>query len=187
VPVAIATRPTVAFAGYSLLLLGALTTSVALLHFVGSPMGLEFLMGIAVARLPRRRIFGLFIPLGLALLSLTPTVLGDLVSSLEPQWALRRALEWGCPAALVVWGGLSLEHLFQHRLFNAAVIVGDASYSIYLFHPLISYGFDLYWPVRLILALATGVAMYLLVERRLMALRKRAIFSFALQPIVKPA
>ncbi|MFL6763698.1 MAG: acyltransferase family protein [Sphingomicrobium sp.] len=154
---AVATRPAIAIAAYALLLLGALTTSVALLHFVGSPMALEFLMGVAVARLPRRRIFGLFLLLGPALLALTPTALGDLGSSLGPEWALQRALEWGLPAALVVWGALSLEPLFEQRFFELPVKIGDASYSIYLFHPLISYGFDLVWPAKLAVALGTGV------------------------------
>ena len=173
VTLAIATRPAIVLAAYALLLVGALTTPFALLHFVGSPMALEFLMGIAVARLPRRRVFGLFILLGPALLAFTPTVLGDLGSSLGPDWALRRAIEWGVPAALVVWGALSLESLFEHRLFDIPVAVGDASYSIYLFHPLISYGLDVFWPVRLILALGTSIAMYVVVERKIMAVRKR--------------
>jgi exopolysaccharide production protein ExoZ len=173
--VAMAGRPWMPLAAYALFLLGALTLSTPLLHFVGSPMALEFLMGVAVARLPRRRIFGMFILLGLVL-SMTPTVLGDLQSSLRPEWALRRAFEWGCPAALVVWGGLSLEPLFEHRLFQVPVTIGDASYSIYLFHPIISYGFDMFWAARLALALGTGLAMYMLVEKRIMAARKRKAF-----------
>ena len=184
--VAIASRPWVPLAAYALFLLGALTLSTPLLDFVGSPMAVEFLMGVAVARLPRRRIFGLLIILGLALLSLTPTVLGDLGSSLGPAWALRRAIEWGCPAALVVWGALSLEPLFAHRLFDVPVKIGDASYSIYLFHPIISYGLDLFWPVKMVLALGVGFAMYLLVERRIMAVRKRLTFGLhqARQPLL---
>jgi exopolysaccharide production protein ExoZ len=173
VTVAIATRPAIALTAYGFFLIGALTTSLAVLHFIGSPMALEFLMGIAVAHLPRRGIFGLFILLGLALLPVTSTVLGDLESSLRPEWALRRAIEWGCPAALIVWGTLSLEVVFDRRLFHTPVKIGDASYSIYLFHPIISYGFDLFWPLRVLLAIGAGLAMYVVVERRIMAARKR--------------
>ena len=172
VTLAIATRPKVPLTAYAVLLIGALTTSIPLLHFLGSPMILEFLMGIVVARLPRRKIFGLFILAGLALLPLTSSNLGDLEWSLTPQWALWRSLEWGFPAALIVWGALSLESVFEHRFFRAPVLVGDASYSIYLFHPLISYGFTLFWPARMALAIGTGIAMYLVVERRIMAARK---------------
>lgn len=173
VTIAIATRPLIPLAAYALFLLGALTLSSPLLQFVGSPMGIEFLMGVAVARLPKRRIFGLFILFGLAVLPLTSTVLGDLGSSLRPEWALRRALEWGCPAALIVWGAVSLEPLFSRRLFNLPVKIGDASYSIYLFHPMVSYGLDLFWPLRMGLALGVGFAMYVLVEKRIMAMRAK--------------
>ena len=173
VALAIATRPVVPLIFYALFLLGALTISTPLLEFVGSPMGLEFLMGVAIARLPRRRMFGLFIPVGLGLLSLTPTELGDLGSSIHADWALRRAIEWGVPAAMVLWGGVSLEAWFQGRAFNLPVRIGDASYSIYLFHPLVSYGFDLFWPLRVVLGLGVGFAMYVLVEKRIMALRAK--------------
>lgn len=170
---AIATRPWVPLTLYFMFLAGALTMSSEVLQFAGSPLALEFLMGVAVARLPRLPLFGLFIPLGLLLLSTTPTGLADLEWSLESEFALRRAIEWGFPAALIVWGALSIEPLFRHRLFNVPVAIGDASYSIYLFHPLISYGLDLHWPVRMLLAIGVGVAMHVLVERRLMAARKR--------------
>ena len=175
VTVAIASKPWVPLAAYACFLFGALTLSMPLFDFIGSPMALEFLMGVAVARLPRRRSFGLFMLLGPALLALTPTVLGDLGSSLGPQWALHRALEWGFPAALVVWGTLSVEPLFEHPLFDAPVVLGDASYSIYLFHPLISYGFDIFWPLRLALALGVGLGIYVLAEKRIIAVGKRAV------------
>ena len=170
---AIATRPAVPILLYVLLLAGALTTSVEALHFAGSPLALEFLVGVVIARLPRHRLFGLFIPLALVLFATTPTFLADLEWSLDPQFALRRAIEWGFPAALVVWGAVSIEPLFRHRLFTGPVAIGDASYSIYLFHPIVSFGLDVYWPLRMLLAVAVGWAMHVLVERRIMA-RKRA-------------
>ena len=145
---------------------------IALLHFVGSPMALEFLMGVAIARAPRRTAFGLLIPVGVAMLALSSPAIGDVESSLGPQWALWRALEWGCPAALIVWGALSLERTFERRLFDLPVAIGDASYAVYLFHPLIAFGLSFAWPVRLALAVAVGWAMHVLVERRLIAARK---------------
>jgi peptidoglycan/LPS O-acetylase OafA/YrhL len=193
VTLAITTRAWVPLAAYAVFLAGALTTSMPLLHFVGSPMALEFLMGIVVARLPRRRILGLLIPIGLAVLPFTSTVIGDLGSSLGPQWALWRATEWGVPAALVVWGALSLEPVFDSALFDGPVKIGDASYSIYLFHPLITYGLDFPWPARLALAVAVGIAMYVLVERRIMAAvktrafwRKRDLYSASLTVSAEP-
>ena len=106
---AIATRAAVPLTLYALFLVGALTTSSPLLHFIGSPMALEFLMGVVIAGLPRRAVFGFLIPLGFVLFALTSPVIGDVESSLGPQWALWRAFEWGLPAALIFWGTLSLE------------------------------------------------------------------------------
>lgn len=169
---AIATRAAAPLALYAAFLLAALTTASSLLHFVGSPMALEFLMGAAVARLPRRVWLGALVPLGLTLLALTSPKVGDVESSLAPQWALWRAFEWGCPAALIVWGTLSLEPWFERRLFDAPVAIGDASYSIYLFHPLVAYGFAFAWFARLLLAVAAGWAMHVSVERRIMRARK---------------
>jgi exopolysaccharide production protein ExoZ len=169
---AIATRAAAPLALYALFLLGALTTANPLLHFIGNPLALEFLMGVLVARLPRHRALGLLIPLGLSLFALTSPGIGDVEASLGPQWALSRVLQWGMPAALVVWGVLSLERLFKHRRFDLPVAIGDASYSIYLFHPLAAFGLAFTWPIRLGIALATGWAMHILVERKLLAARK---------------
>lgn len=156
---------------YGLFLVAALASSSPLMHFVGSPMTLEFLMGVAIAGLPRRALLGFLVPAGIALFALTSPAIGDVDSTLHPQWALWRALLWGCPAALVVWGALSLEPLFARQLFDLPVAVGDASYSIYLFHPLVAFGLALPWIVRLVLGIAIGCAMHLLVERRLMKIR----------------
>lgn len=169
---AIATRAVVPLAAYALLLLGALTTSSPLLHFVGNPMALEFLMGVIVAKLPRRRRIALLIPVGLISIVLAGPGVGDVESSLGPSWAVWRALQWGAPAALIVWGALSLELPFRHRCFDLPVALGDASYSIYLFHPMVAYGLDFPWAVRLALAIGGGWAMHVLVERRIMAARR---------------
>lgn len=168
---AIATRAVVPLIFYAVALVAALTSANSLAHFLGSPMGLEFLMGVIVAKLPRRTLLGILVPAGLALIALTQPGIGDVDSSLHPAWALRRAIEWGFPAALIVWGGLSLEPGFRHRAFNLGVRAGDASYSIYLFHPLVAFGLTCAWPLKLSLAVGAGVAMHLLMERRLLALR----------------
>jgi exopolysaccharide production protein ExoZ len=168
----LATRSAVPLALYALCLAGALTTPSALLHFIGSPMALEFLFGVMVARLPRRAALGLLIPIGIAILATTAPATGLIAVALDPPSAVWRGASWGVPAAMILWGALSLEPLFEHRLFDLPVKIGDASYSIYLFHPLIAYGFDLSWPARLALAVGLGWTMHLLVERRLMALRR---------------
>jgi exopolysaccharide production protein ExoZ len=186
VTVAIATRAAVPLALYGLLLLGALTTASPLLHFLGSPMALEFLMGAAIALAPRRAAFGLLIPLGLAMLALSSPGIGDVEASHAAPWALWRALEWGVPSALIFWGTLSLEPLFEHRWFDVPVAIGDASYSIYLFHPLVTYGLDFAWPLRLAAGIGVGWSIHWLVERRIMAARRPRL-GRPLEVQVKPA
>ena len=171
--VALASRAVMPLTLYALfLLLGSLVTASPLLHFVGSPMVLEFLMGLTIARLPRRAVFVWFIPAGLTLLLLTSPGMGDVEATLRGDNALQRAIEWGLPAALIVSGTLSVEHLFRHRLFRLPVSLRDASYSVYLFHPLVAYGLSAAWPVRFVAAIALGCAMHMLVERRIMAAKR---------------
>lgn len=171
---AIATRAAVPLAIYAACLVAALARSSPLLDFIGNPMTLEFLLGVIVARLPRHRSFGMFIVVGVALFAMTPADIGSAKATLLAlDSALWRAMLWGLPAALIVWGALSLEGLFEHRLFDMPVAIGDASYSIYLFHPLAAYGLGLAWPVRLIAAVIGGAVMHVQVERRIIAARRR--------------
>jgi exopolysaccharide production protein ExoZ len=170
---ALRTRAWVPLAIYGICLVGAMTTSSALFHFIGNPVALEFLMGVAIAKLPRRAAFGLLAPVGVLLLALTSPVVGSAQATLGVENGSWRALEWGAPAALIVWGALSLEPWFKHRLFDVPVAIGDASYALYLFHPLVAYGLDFPWPVRLLIAIFVGWCIHWLVERRILALRQR--------------
>lgn len=180
--IAIATRGWIVVSAYALFLFGAVIIANPLLDFLGSPMTLEFLMGVLVARLPRRPALGLLMPAGLGLLAFTSAGLGGVEASLGFQWALLRAVEWGFPVALVVWGSLSLERMFDLRLFDLPVAIGDASYSIYLFHPLAAFGLNFSWPLRLGIALGTGCAMHLLVERRLLNAKRMFTAGRAARP-----
>ena len=74
----------------------------------------------------------------------------------------------------------------KHRIFDAPVAVGDASYSIYLFHPIVVYGFGLPGLGRRLLAIAVGWAVHLVIERRIMAFRRHG-FAPQSRPLVKPA
>jgi exopolysaccharide production protein ExoZ len=175
---AIVGRAWLPLALYALLLAGALTTQSALLAYLGSPMVLEFLMGVIIARLPRRAALGLLIPAGILLIALSAAGTGSAKATLlDPQFALWRAMVWGMPAALILWGAVSIERRFESRLFDVPVAVGDASYSVYLFHPIVAYGLDFAWPVRLALAVTAGCGLHLLVERRIMAARRTGFSS----------
>lgn len=179
---AILTRAIVPLVGYALFFFLALSTGSPLWHFLGCPMALEFLMGVAVARLPRSAMLGLLIPVGIAVLLRSDPGIGSVDLSFSPKWALWRALEWGVPAAMVVWGALSIEPLFQKRLFDVPVKAGDASYSIYLFHPAVAFGLICPWILRLPLAIAVGWSMHFLVEQRIMAAQRRR-FSINRDPV----
>jgi peptidoglycan/LPS O-acetylase OafA/YrhL len=168
---ALATRAAVPLALYALCLAGALAAPSPMFNFVGSPMAIEFLLGVVVAQLPRRAVLGLLIPAGIALIGTAAPETGLIAAALDPATAVWRVVQWGLPAALILWGALSLEPLFEHRWSNLPVAIGDASYSIYLFHPLVAYGFDLLWPARFALAVGLGWTMHLIVERRIMKFR----------------
>ncbi len=96
------------------------------------PLLMEFLAGVVLAIAYRRalpifswRIGRLLIVLGVALFAMT-------VWSTPPWKGWLQALEWGIPATLVVWGTLSIE-LHPSLRVSLGKLLGDASYSIYLF------------------------------------------------------
>jgi exopolysaccharide production protein ExoZ len=107
--------------------------SSPLLRFVGNPIILEFLMGVALARMPRWRGAVWLIPVGLAATwFLGPTVYPSVLNVpdfLNGEMAWRRVLALGVPAALVVWGTLQIE-----AREGAQTRLGDASYALYLVH-----------------------------------------------------
>lgn len=98
------------------------------------PMLLEFLAGVYVGWAWRRGLIqGL--GLGVALLAIGLVALGvQPLTGFDP--GSNRALYWGAPAVAMVAGALAIER--SGRLPNIRLweVIGDASYSIYLFHTL---------------------------------------------------
>jgi exopolysaccharide production protein ExoZ len=134
-----------------------------LLGYLGSPMILEFLLGVMIARLPRFEAPGIpLIALAIIALFLSPVAHFDHI--MGPTAALR-VLSWGLPSAALVYGALCIERRFANKLFDLPVFIGDASYSIYLFHRLGTVGTD--WLVIFAASLAIGIAAYWAIEKRI--------------------
>lgn len=134
-----------------------------------SPLLLEFAAGIGLAvlwrqgRLPGRAGGWSMMALGLgvfAILELNGLYAEDL-----------RVLLWGLPAWLLVAGALSAGVVGRH---GPAALLGDASYSIYLMHPLLVgltwrllgwLPVPAYLAVTLLLSIGAGLACFRFIER----------------------
>jgi peptidoglycan/LPS O-acetylase OafA/YrhL len=177
--------------------------------FYTDPLLLEFLMGVVIGFVFQRWNPGkvgalcLLVP-GIALgLTILLTGYGDFQAVLAPPASLRylHAFYWGSAAALLVAGCVFLEKccppaFFQHQNFGPdlrpvlvrksrfaqlPLLLGDASYSIYLFH-LIVFGLigafylrtgfflhpDLAIPIHAALAVAGSLLFYRFVEKPLL-------------------
>lgn len=131
-------------------LVGALVAIVAQ-HFVlpagyarafTDPVVIEFAAGVVVGRLWFQ---GARLPLGVALAMAGAGFLLLATGSLFDA-DLPRALRWGLPAALIVAGAVFAERARPFRPAALPSFLGDASYSIYLWHVVVG-------------VLATGVVL----------------------------
>ena len=172
--------------------LWALTVALAALALAGfawppayqmllNPMFLEFLAGVWLARIAQRgdlpdRALG-WVLLGLSLVLFA----GIELSGIDPD--LWRPMVWGAPALMVVAGAVSIEADGGWPAIPGLRTLGDASYSVYLTHTLSigalamtmgAWNPPLFIPVALVVAVAAGLATYLLIEKPMLgALRRR--------------
>lgn len=145
-----------------------------------SPLLLEFVAGCLIGRLYEAKLFpskswGVLL-ICVAAAALTWTAWHT------PETLLERAFVWGLPAALIVTGALSLEPNASRRPSSVGLLLGNASYSIYLSHIIFFLAFNLvvkragtvhdfgsiaifYGTVGSAYALAGGVAVYAAVEK----------------------
>jgi peptidoglycan/LPS O-acetylase OafA/YrhL len=145
------------------------------------PILLEFLAGIVLAMLSPWLMRQAAVLGGLLILASAAFLI--IVAAAGLPW--ERALASGVPAAGIVAGALVLEPLARKAPSRLGLLLGDASYSIYLAHP---FGqrvwllacqymqFDLagmtavlYVLAAVVVGIASGVASHLLVERPLLA------------------
>ncbi|WP_443027629.1 acyltransferase family protein [Sphingomonas sp. URHD0057] len=167
--VAIASRASIPLLIFGLCLILGLTTNNLLFWFIGSPLAFEFLLGVAIAQMPSRASFGaVAAALGLILLAVAPDTYYDQSFG---GGAILRVICWGVPASLLVYGLRSLEPRLSGRAFDLPVLIGNASYSIYLFHQLIFKQF--HGIGGLVLSAAAGIAIYFLVERPIIRARPK--------------
>lgn len=140
---------------YGAALAVGLTTTQPLLGFLGSPMILEFLMGVVIASMPftqLRRPGAIMVVAGLVAAAWgTNSDFGAIENMFNGEAAWRWA-KWGMPAALIVWGSMQFEGLLSGRIFQFSAAGGDASYALYLSHPV----FLLYAPSNPYVLLALG-------------------------------
>ncbi|CAN5390616.1 acyltransferase [soil metagenome] len=174
-------------------ILGALVVSPLLIPPSGamaltytSPLLIEFMIGCLLGimyetkALPRPAVAVFLLVTGCGLL-LAPGMLSAAnISAL-------RLFHWGMPAFLIVTGALSLEPMLKD--WRLPMLLGDASYSIYLTHgvvlsavksaamlsgkaaqPMMSGGFIL---AGCLVSVVAGIAVYFVVEKPLVAICKR--------------
>jgi exopolysaccharide production protein ExoZ len=106
------------------------------LRYLGNPIILEFLAGVALAYAPRVRWAVVGLPIGFAVLILGGLLdwppHGGPLEFLRGDQGWWRVLLVGLPSVAIVWGTMQIA-----AQPSALTYLGDASYSLYLVHPLV--------------------------------------------------
>jgi exopolysaccharide production protein ExoZ len=159
---------------YLVALAASLVWNNPLLTFGGNFIILEFLAGVAIARLkPSVKVWWL-IPATMLF------IIGANQGTIAIGQSFSRVLVAGIPAAVLVAAAVKNEHWFSHRFADPAVFLGDASYSVYLIHQLVL--LVLGPAVGFALALVFGCAYHLGVERPLLDPRRGRQVTQAAEP-----
>lgn len=148
-------------------------------HTYTSPLFLEFLAGVWLSEIVRREKYpGFNVAIGMLLVGL----IGFVISLREPAPGLWRCFVWGVPSVLVVFGAISIELRRGLPAIGPLKLLGDGSYSIYLFHPFVFYlvtspfaRFPAVVPVATVTVTgaAIGMVTFYLLERPLTAMLRR--------------
>jgi exopolysaccharide production protein ExoZ len=149
-------------------------THAPIFDYLGNPIIFEFLAGVLIAQLPRRAVLSLpSLTVAVALFAVAPPAIYSADFAVDASVSAWRVLFWGFPAGLIVYGCLCAEGLFSRRAFDALVTLGDASYSIYLFHLVIILPLSLAWPLEIPLAIGLGLLIWRWVERPILRFRPK--------------
>ncbi|HMK81430.1 MAG TPA: acyltransferase [Xanthobacteraceae bacterium] len=169
----------------ALVLIGAIAApDGAVAAFYTRPIMLDFAAGILLASLAPR-LYVMPPAAGLALIAFALLWLAG--AATLTSWTARLALI-GIPAVATVAGALILEPLAQRRVSRLALLLGDASYALYLAHPFAQRAWYLIYSavigraseaalaglaVTMFAAgLCGGILCHLLIERPILAARR---------------
>ena len=127
-------RLTAFFCMLGVLQVAGLVSESRYLQYWGAPLAIEFALGVGLFLYARVYVFSArrawtCIVVACGLIGLTEWV--DVVME---EYALRFLL-WGIPAAMIVYSAICLEKHGKYFDSPKLTFLGDASYSIYLFHP----------------------------------------------------
>lgn len=159
-----------------------------LTHYWTNPIATEFVFGVAVAALIRRGFVRY--PLPVLAIGFAALVVASIMVSLNQKLTIGsgRVLFYGIPCALIFYGVVALELRRQISVPRWMAALGDASYSIYLWHYPVCVIIERYWvcgPADLVpcgmmyvvvavaLTLLLSGASYLFIEKPLMNLARR--------------
>lgn len=172
----------------------ALQPHGAALHTYTSPLFLEFLAGVWLSEIVRR---GKFPGFNVAVAMLVIGLIGFVISLRNPAPDLWRFVVWGGPSLLVVCGAISIELSRGMPTIGPLKLLGDGSYSIYLFHTFVFYAVlyaassplaRLPAPIPVVAVSVTvtgtavGIAAFYMIERPLTALLRRLTRRVAVAP-----
>jgi exopolysaccharide production protein ExoZ len=187
-------------------LLGYFVLDSATLRFLGNPIILEFLSGVAIAAGSSNKVQPLWVGASLVGLGSVAMYLfclppgADAILVLTGSESIVRLLAWGVPAAVIVKGALLLEPHLRGAWLRPLVFLGDASYSIYLINVAALYAaFAVASALNaaslplgfialpfLAIGVAAGVAVYCLVERPMLRALTSRVSKAILEPLLVP-
>jgi exopolysaccharide production protein ExoZ len=156
--------------------------------FIGNPIIMEFLFGIALAYAPPARWAIAGIPIGVAMLVFGAAMnwppFGVEKDFLAGADRGLRVATLGVPAALIVWGTLQID-----AKKGVLTALGDASYSIYLFHtPLLAAAVWImarFTPAPADLIMIVAIGFSLLVCWRVHELFEKPLLAFFGRPLLR--
>lgn len=142
------------------------------------PITLEFVAGMWLGYFSEYRRIA---PKWIAALLFVGAIAWIAVAPTAKAYTSWRLLAWGIPAIAIVWAAVSTEDLIPFRRMKPALLLGDASYALYLIHQVVM---GILWAIfgklhlqhlqalsftaLVIAAIIGGIVMHLIIERPLL-------------------